>query len=133
VNAIEGNVVRLFEIEVFGNDFNALSTSEINSYKHQFKIYPNPTSSLIYIDGNDEVESIVVFDLNAKVLMRNQGSRSIDVSQLSAGTYVVSVNNAETFKFIKKSKKVSYSSLSKNSSLVSLSSFEFIFNKLIFF
>ena len=102
VNAIEGNVVRLFEIEVYGNDFNTLNTPEINSYKHQFKIYPNPTSSLIYIEGQDDVESIVVFDLNARVLMRNQGSKSIDVSQLSAGTYVVSVNYKETFKFIKK-------------------------------
>ncbi|WP_310560583.1 glycosyl hydrolase [Flavobacterium sp.] len=102
VNAIEGNVVRLFEIEVYGNEFNTLSTPKINSYKHQFKIYPNPTSSFINIEGNDDVESIVVFDLNAKVLMRTQGSKSIDVSQLSAGTYVVSVNDKETFKFIKK-------------------------------
>lgn len=102
VNSIVGNVVRLFEIEVYGNEFNSLSTVDIGQYVHQFKIYPNPTSSFIHIEGKDDVESIVVFDLNAKVLMSNQGSRSIDVSQLSAGTYVVSVNNAETFKFIKK-------------------------------
>ncbi len=102
VNSIVGNVVRLFEIEVYGNEFNSLSTVDSGQYVHQFKIYPNPTSSFIHIEGKDDVESIVVFDLNAKVLMRNQGSKSIDVSQLSAGTYVVSVNNAETYKFIKK-------------------------------
>jgi len=102
VNSTAGNIVRLYEIEVYGKEFNTLSINENNSYVHQFTIYPNPTSSLIYIKGENDVESIVVFDLNAKVLLRSQGSKNIDVSQLPVGTYIISVNSKETFKFIKK-------------------------------
>jgi hypothetical protein len=102
VNSTTSNIVRLYEIEVYGKEFNTLSIAENKSYKHQFTIYPNPTSSLLQIEGNNDVDSIVVFDLNAKVLMRNQGVKNIDVSQLAVGTYIVRVNNSETFKFIKK-------------------------------
>lgn len=102
VTSTAGNIVRLYEIEVYGKEFNTLSIAENNSYVHQFTIYPNPTSSLIHIEGQNDVESIVVFDLNAKVLLRSQGSKNIDVSQLPVGTYIISVNSKETFKFIKK-------------------------------
>jgi hypothetical protein len=102
VNSTAGNIVRLYEIEVYGKEINTLSVPEISAFKNQFAICPNPTSSSIHIEGEKDVDSIVVFDLNAKVLMRNQGVKNIDVSQLAVGTYIVRVNNTETFKFIKK-------------------------------
>ena len=102
VNSTAGNIVRLYEIEVYGKEFNTLSIKENNSYVNQFAIYPNPTTNTINIEGNTDIDSLVIFDLNAKVLMQNQGSKNIDVSQLTAGTYVIRINNKETFKFIKK-------------------------------
>jgi hypothetical protein len=102
VNASTGDAVRLYEIEVYGKESKTLSTAEYAPYINQFAIYPNPASSSIQIESKDEVESIVVFDLNAKILMQNKASKSIDISQLASGTYVLRVNNKETFKFIKK-------------------------------
>jgi hypothetical protein len=102
INGSTGNMVRLFEIEVYGKEFNTLSTPEFNSFENQFKIYPNPTTNLLFVEGNKDIESIVVFDLNARKLINNQDSDTIDVSQLPAGTYIIKVNNEETFRFVKK-------------------------------
>ncbi len=101
VNSTASNAVRLYEIEVYGKEFNTLGIAENNSYEYKFKIYPNPTSSVISVKGENNVESIVVFDLNAKVLMSNKNSNNINVSQLPVGTYIIRVNDKETFKFIK--------------------------------
>jgi len=102
VNSTATNIVRLFEIEVYGKESSTLGTEDNKLYKNQFSIYPNPTSNTINIEGNSDVDSVVIFDLNAKVLMQNQGSKNIDVSPLAAGTYVIRINNKETIKFIKK-------------------------------
>ena len=102
VNSIVGNVVRLFEIEVYGKEFKTLGVNENKPYTNQFTIYPNPTSNILYVEGNKDVESIVIFDLNARKLIKNQSSKTVDVSALSSGTYIVKVNNQETFRFIKK-------------------------------
>jgi hypothetical protein len=102
VNSTTDNIVRLFEIEVFGKEFSTLNTPEFESNENQFKIYPNPTSNILFVEGIKEIESIAVFDLNARKLINSQDSDTIDVSQLSAGTYIIKVNNEENFRFIKK-------------------------------
>ncbi len=102
VNSADGNIVRLFEIEVYGKLFTTLSTNEFDLTKNEFKIYPNPTSNLLYVEGESDVESVVIFDLNARKLIKKEDSNAVDVSELSSGTYIVKVNNKETFRLIKK-------------------------------
>lgn len=100
--ASAGNAARLYEIELYGKEANTLGTAENTFYKNQFTIYPNPTTNTINIEGTPDVESVVIFDLNAKVLKKETGNKVVDVSQLAAGTYVIRINNKETLKFIKK-------------------------------
>jgi len=102
VNGSTGNMVRLFEIEVYGREATSLSVKENEPYVNKFTIYPNPTSQSLTINGNDDVNSIVIFDSNAKTLLKEENTKSVDVSELSAGTYFVRINNKETFRFIKK-------------------------------
>lgn len=102
VNATDGNIVRLYEIEVYGKEFNALGTTENSFFKNKFTLYPNPTTNLLHISGNDEVEYLDIFDLNGRKLITTKGVNTIDVSQLSAGVYFINVNNKEAFKFVKK-------------------------------
>lgn len=102
VNATDGNIVRLYEIEVYGKEFNALGIAENSFLKNQFTIYPNPTTNVLHISGNDEVEYLDIFDLSGRKLMTTKGVNTVDVSQLSAGIYFINVNNKEAFKFVKK-------------------------------
>ena len=102
VTSTSANIVRLYEIEVYGKEFNSLSTAENNTYVNQFRIYPNPITNLLHISGNDEVKYLDIFDLSGKKLMTKKGENTVDVSQLSAGIYFINVNNKEAFKFVKK-------------------------------
>ncbi|QBN20385.1 glycosyl hydrolase [Flavobacterium nackdongense] len=102
VNESTGAMVRLFEIEVYGKEISSLSIKENEPYVNKFTIYPNPTSRAITVEGNDPVHSIVIFDINAKTLLKEENTKSVDVSELSAGTYFVRINDKETFRFIKK-------------------------------
>lgn len=102
VTSTAGNIVRLYEIEVYGKEFNTLGVNQNSKYINQFTIYPNPAANSLFIEGKNEIESVEIFDINAKVLISKQGTRTVDVSQLSAGFYFIKLNNTETFKFIKK-------------------------------
>jgi hypothetical protein len=102
VTSTVGNIVRLYEIEVYGKEFTTLGVNENSKYINQFTIYPNPAANTLFIEGKNEIESVEIFDINAKVLISKQGTRTVDVSQLSAGFYFIKLNNTETFKFIKK-------------------------------
>lgn len=102
VNATDGNIVRLYEIEVYGKEFNALGITENSFLKNQFIIYPNPTTNVLHISGNDEVEYLDIFDQSGRKLMTKKNVNTVDVSQLSAGIYFINVNNKEAFKFVKK-------------------------------
>ena len=102
VNSTAANIVRLYEIEVYGKEFNTLAVNENSKYNNRFTIYPNPAENTLFIEGKNEIESVEIFDINAKVLISKQATRALDVSELSAGIYFIQINNLETFKFIKK-------------------------------
>lgn len=102
VNGSTGNMVRLFEIEVYGRELATLSVKENELYLKTSKIYPNPVDNTLFIEGENEIESVEIFDINAKVLISKAGTKTVDVSQLSPGFYFIKLNNTKTFKFIKK-------------------------------
>jgi hypothetical protein len=102
VTSTVANIVRLYEIEVYGKEFNTLGVNENSKYINQFTIYPNPAANTLFIEGKNEIESVEIFDINSKILISKKGTRTVDVSQLSAGFYFIKLNNTETFKFIKK-------------------------------
>ncbi len=87
---------------------NVISCSGILSMQnHIFNIYPNPTSDVLYFEYNlDDFKIIVVdiFELTGKKIATyetHQSPAKIDVSNLSAGTYIAKANG-EAFRWIKK-------------------------------
>ena len=71
-----------------------------------FDIYPNPTSNVLNISNtnNIEINNISVSDLNGRVIKNVNGVTSINVSDLNAGVYFVTIETTEgksTKKFIK--------------------------------
>jgi hypothetical protein len=79
------------------------------SSNDQIKIYPNPTSGVVYINYNTSTpELIEVSDILGKVLYKttsfNQGDEKIDITTYANGIYIVNVymsNEKYTWKIIK--------------------------------
>ena len=66
-------------------------------------IYPNPTSSYIYINYNGELE-VIIFDLLGKEINRGLFKDKIDVSYLKKGIYFLKILdglNTSSHKIIK--------------------------------
>ena len=82
-----------------------LATSEV-SKKDVFRVYPNPTVDVVNFDLAGKITSVEVYDAAGKLVKTaNDGAKSINVSALSKGNYVVKVkteNASYTKKVIKK-------------------------------
>jgi hypothetical protein len=77
---------------------NIISSDEI-------KIYPNPATSILYIDAPEKVY-VTVLTVDGKILMGQREARSLNVGELANGMYIIMVydeNNVllKTDKFVK--------------------------------
>jgi hypothetical protein len=98
INSTTSNIARFYEIEVYGR----IGTLGTNDFKvNKFIIYPNPTSNMLNIIGDNEINVLQIFDINGKNVITKKNSNSVDVQTLSTGNYYLKLNNKETVKFIK--------------------------------
>jgi len=56
-------------------------------------IYPNPTSDIVYIDGNYSQLKVVMYDILGKLVMNKSITNSIDISQLEKGVYILQLSD----------------------------------------
>ncbi|UOX32443.1 T9SS type A sorting domain-containing protein [Flavobacterium sediminilitoris] len=91
---------------LYGMDVNTFSNLSVNF--SNFKLYPNPVKDSFVISYKDEnMLNVSIHNLLGKQVMKTKISSSIeivDVSNLSKGTYIVSINSDnvhESFKIIK--------------------------------
>jgi hypothetical protein len=68
------------------------------------KVYPNPVSNVVYIQNAPETDfTLSIYRMNGVLVLTTKlssGTKSIDVSYLSSGLYLLNVNS-RTFKFVK--------------------------------
>jgi hypothetical protein len=68
------------------------------------KVYPNPVSNVVYIQNAPETDfTVSIYRMNGVLVLTTKlssGTKSIDVSYLSSGLYLLNVNS-RTFKFVK--------------------------------
>lgn len=76
--------------EIFSNIHpSLLSVSEESSAN--FKLYPNPSSGVVYLEINEEVSGIEVYNMNGQVVFSSsikQGQSIIDLQSLDPGVYL---------------------------------------------
>ena len=56
-------------------------------------IYPNPTSDIVYIEGNYSQLKVVVYDILGKQVMKESITNNIDISQLEKGVYILQLSD----------------------------------------
>ena len=70
----------------------ALSVGD-HAFELGLSVYPNPTSDIVYIDGNYTQLKVVVYDILGKQLMNKSITNSIDISQLEKGVYILQLSD----------------------------------------
>jgi hypothetical protein len=56
-------------------------------------IYPNPTSDIVYVEGNYSQLKAVVYDILGKQVMNEPITDHIDISQLDKGVYILKLSD----------------------------------------
>ena len=56
-------------------------------------IYPNPSSDIVYIEGNYTQLKVVVYDILGKQVMNKVITNSIDISHLEKGVYILQLSD----------------------------------------
>jgi len=68
-----------------------LITSVINIQLKAYKIYPNPVSDIIFIEGEGG-NTIRVFDLLGNTILRTNYQDAIDLGRLNTGIYLIEID-----------------------------------------
>ncbi|MCF8331861.1 MAG: choice-of-anchor J domain-containing protein [Bacteroidales bacterium] len=85
------------------------STGIQNLQENEFKVYPNPATSLLNINSGETIKNVVISNLTGQIVKVHQGNGkskiSVNIQELPSGIYIADMQNANgkisTFKFIK--------------------------------
>ncbi|MEM7370910.1 MAG: T9SS type A sorting domain-containing protein [Bacteroidota bacterium] len=99
----------LFVIDLPASNFHALSSvkqeGEPQSARISLSVYPNPTSSYLYIKGeglhNEEASILNLLGKEVKKLAHINDQDKIDVSDLKPGVYFFQLSREVLIRFIK--------------------------------
>jgi subtilisin-like proprotein convertase family protein len=95
------NVTGEFQIAAY--NANVVGVEDINPNANIF-LYPNPASSELHISGLQEVTNVSIFNMLGQKVLSTKTQNMINVSDLSTGMYVVTIDNngvKNTMRFIK--------------------------------
>lgn len=85
----------------YKNNTLGISENEIANYR----IYPNPTSGVLYIESTLPIPQLSVFNLLGQSIATNQNTNQIDLSKAEAGVYLLKIEdangNSKTHKIVK--------------------------------
>jgi hypothetical protein len=73
-------------------------TASIEDLSRSLSIYPNPVENTLNVSAGDVVDSVTIFDLTGREVLRatpNAAAFSLDVSNLNKGLYLVTVKAGE--------------------------------------
>ena len=82
------------------------SVESLHTYS-QMKVYPNPTSSIVYWNEKIKASEVVIYDILGTMVFKTikQESDSLDISDLKCGIYLIQLKKdgaiLETFKIIR--------------------------------
>ena len=72
------------------------TTSIQDNNTSEFNIYPNPAKDVLIIDGI--YNSVNIYDVFGKLVLTTKSQKSIDITKLSNGVYMLEINTGNTFK-----------------------------------
>ena len=94
----DGSLVTDVRTLLFGS-MQDVPTSVEDNAEAMVYVYPNPVVSTLYVNGISENETLSVFNLSGKRVIKTTGNE-VNVNELPDGTYLLQFNN-QCVKFIK--------------------------------
>lgn len=88
----------------YNTNCNALDTKEV-LMSENISYFPNPTNSILFIEGNQTPAMVSVYDILGKEVLKTKNTNTIDVSALPSGVYIIRISDGvrqTNRKFIKK-------------------------------
>lgn len=86
-------------------EFDAALDSDAFTSFDAFEIYPNPATSLLYVNTVEAINTLSIYSLDGKLVVETKENKA-DVSNLQSGLYIIKVmtnqNEVGTKKFIKR-------------------------------
>lgn len=79
----------------------SLQTSASTIQRQILKIYPQPASNALFVDGLQNEEAYGVFSITGQEVLSGKTLHKIDISALQAGIYFLKFENRASVKFIK--------------------------------
>ena len=70
----------------------------------ELSVYPNPTKDILNFNSNDRIDTIEVYNITGKVILKAENADYINLSDLTDGMYMVKIsigNNSEVLKILK--------------------------------
>ena len=102
------NYYRLRQLDMDGSETISHTVSvKSNDIQRSYSIYPNPANEKIQISYPSNSESrILIFDQNGKMISEKTNAKSIDISHLTSGIYILKIidkkgNTEWTKRFVK--------------------------------
>jgi hypothetical protein len=77
-----------------------VSVDEQFSNNMNYSFYPNPVKNTIYIRSGQESSIVKIYNIDLR-LLQTEHANSVDVTHLSDGVYLISIDNQGYLKFIK--------------------------------
>ena len=75
-------------------DWGTCPTASVDDQNQlDISIYPNPTSDIVFIEGNYSQLKVVVYDILGKQVKNKPITNSIDISQLEKGVYILQLSD----------------------------------------
>jgi hypothetical protein len=96
INALDGALTNATATAKFPLKTFDIGTLSVNYYKKNIKIHPNPTTNMLFFDGLESKALVNIYSLTGQRVMHQETYRSLDVSKLISGVYLLELMHKET-------------------------------------
>ena len=86
------------EVTSFSDTECVLSVSE--NYLQELKVYPNPVTNRLFVQSNQPLQHLAVYNLSGQLLRQSEQSQFINVSSLASGLYIVKLTTLEGIRHV---------------------------------
>lgn len=83
----------------------AYNPSSLSDEQMEVRIFPNPVEDRLYIRSNGVVKTVIIRDINGKIVLQKDAASFVDCSSLAQGVYIIEIETNNTVvleKFVKK-------------------------------
>jgi len=102
-DALPTNLQELMYIDDVSLKYNGGTTLSIENVNlHTLKLYPNPTSDVVFVKGVENINSIKVYSILGALEKEVFNTNQIDVSELSSGIHLIKIDNGTGTVFTEK-------------------------------